>query len=83
MTYVTAKARVLLASNRVHDLVLTADGAVSAKVLGENGIYEVRRRPSGVWSCQCAGWWWRLECSHVLAVARLAVAEGNRRALRS
>jgi len=79
MTYASAKALVLVATGRITDLTIGADGAVSAVVDGEHDAYEVVRRPNGVWSCTCPAWTWRLECSHQAAIQLLMRAEGAAR----
>jgi hypothetical protein len=65
---VETKAAVLLTSGRVH--VRWTDGVrVVAEVHGDSGWHEVRRLPSGRWTCTCpAHARWSSPCSHREAV---------------
>ncbi len=74
VSWVEAKALAIIGQGRVSGLVIGGDGSLSAAVDGETGGYEVIRRASGVWSCTCLAWTYHLECSHQLAVERLAAS---------
>jgi uncharacterized Zn finger protein len=65
MTAAIEKARRLLADGSVH-ILFASEGVVSARVLGESGIYDVSwDRNTGRWHCTCAALG---DCSHGTAV---------------
>lgn len=68
MSYVDVKARAIVALGLVEVTRRDLDGSLTAIVQGTTGNYQVIRRASGVWSCSCEAWFWRLECSHQIAV---------------
>jgi hypothetical protein len=72
LTYIDTKARAIVALGLVEVTHRDPDGHLAALVDGEHGTYEVIRRATGVWSCSCPAWTWRLECSHQLAVRLIA-----------
>lgn len=68
----SAKADRLLTEGRVAVTYASADGRLSALVLGDSGEVWLVERRDDLWRCQCPSWRYRSACSHVSAVWRIS-----------